>query len=86
MNPPNRRERQIMQRLRNAGWVKATALPDRPKTLANLISKGWVEKLRQRMARRIASPIWDCRRRRRLFRLGRLPAAMFVRDKLAPSE
>jgi hypothetical protein len=44
MNPPNHRERQIMQRLRNAGWVKATALPDSPKTLANLISKGWVEK------------------------------------------
>ena len=34
-----------MQRLRNAGWVKATALSDSPKTLANLISKGWVEKL-----------------------------------------
>ena len=34
-----------MQRLRNAGWVKATALPDSPKTLANLISKDWVEKL-----------------------------------------
>ena len=32
-----------MQRLREAGWVKATALPDSPKLIAKLISKGWVE-------------------------------------------
>lgn len=43
MNPPHHRERQIMQQLRNAGWVKASALTDSPKTIANLISKGWIE-------------------------------------------
>ena len=40
---PNHRERQLMQRLRDAGWVKATALPDTPRVLANLLSKGWIE-------------------------------------------
>jgi len=43
MKPPNSRERQIMQHLRNAGWVKATGLPDNPRTIANLVAKGWVE-------------------------------------------
>jgi hypothetical protein len=37
MNPPNQREPQIMERLRGAGWVKATALPQSPKTITNLI-------------------------------------------------
>jgi hypothetical protein len=45
MKPPNHRERQIMQHLRGAGWVKATALPDNPKTIANLISKGWIARI-----------------------------------------
>jgi hypothetical protein len=43
MKPLNSRERQIMQRLRDAGWVKATGMPDSPKMIANLIGKGWVE-------------------------------------------
>ena len=43
MKPPNSRERQFMQHLRGAGWVKATGLPDSPRILANLIKKGWVE-------------------------------------------
>jgi hypothetical protein len=46
MKPPNSRERQIMQQLRGAGWVKAIELPDSPKVIANLIRKGWVECLR----------------------------------------
>ena len=32
-----------MQQLRGAGWVKATALPDTPRVIANLLSKGWIE-------------------------------------------
>jgi hypothetical protein len=32
-----------MQRLRGAGWVSATGLPESPRTLAKLIKKGWVE-------------------------------------------
>jgi hypothetical protein len=43
MTVPNHRERQLMQHLRGAGWVKATALPDTPRVIANLISKGWIE-------------------------------------------
>jgi hypothetical protein len=43
MKLPNSREREVMQHLRNAGWVKATGLPDAPKIVANLIAKGWVE-------------------------------------------
>ncbi|MDR3484549.1 MAG: hypothetical protein P4M05_06530 [Bradyrhizobium sp.] len=40
---PNHRERQLMQELRGAGWVKATALPESPRVIANLLSKGWIE-------------------------------------------
>jgi len=43
MKTPNSRERQVMQHLRGAGWVNATGLPDSPKIIANLITKGWVE-------------------------------------------
>ena len=32
-----------MQHLRGAGWVNATGLPDSPRIIANLITKGWVE-------------------------------------------
>ena len=35
--------RRSMQNLRDVGWVKATALPHSPRTLKNLVSKGWVE-------------------------------------------
>ncbi len=43
MTVPNHRERQLMQQLRGAGWVKATALPVTPRVIANLLSKGWLE-------------------------------------------
>ena len=44
MKLPNSRERQIMQRLRSAAWVKAAGMPHSPKVLANLIRKGWIER------------------------------------------
>jgi hypothetical protein len=44
MKLPNSRERQIMQHLRGAGWVKAAGMPHSPKVLVNLIRKGWVER------------------------------------------
>jgi hypothetical protein len=40
---PNHRERQFMQYLRGAGWVKITALPDSPGLIKILLSKGWIE-------------------------------------------
>jgi hypothetical protein len=43
MKLPKSREREVMQHLRGAGWVKATGLPDAPRIIANLIQKGWVE-------------------------------------------
>jgi hypothetical protein len=41
---PNQLERQLMQELRDAGWVKAAALPPFPKTIEGLLSKGWIER------------------------------------------
>jgi len=43
MTVPNQRERQLMQQLRGAGWVKATALPPSPRTIESLLGKGWIE-------------------------------------------
>jgi hypothetical protein len=40
---PNHRERQFLQYLRGAGWVKLTALPDTPGVVRTLLSKGWIE-------------------------------------------
>ena len=40
------RERQFMQHLRSAGWVKAAALPNSPRTVQNLVKKGWIEQRR----------------------------------------
>jgi hypothetical protein len=40
---PNHRERQFLQYLRGAGWVKITALPDAPGLMRTLLSKGWIE-------------------------------------------
>lgn len=37
------RERQFMQHLRGAGWVKASMLPASPKVIAGLIEKCWIE-------------------------------------------
>jgi hypothetical protein len=44
MPVPNHRERQLMQLLRGAGWVKAIALPSSPRVGAGLLSKGWIER------------------------------------------
>ena len=40
---PNHRERQILQRLRGNGWVKALALPTSSKMIQILVAKGWIE-------------------------------------------
>jgi len=39
----NHFERQFMQRLRGAGWVKASTLPPSPRLVQNLLQKGWIE-------------------------------------------
>jgi hypothetical protein len=39
----NHHERQFMQRLRGAGWVKASALPSSPGLVQKLLQKGWIE-------------------------------------------
>ena len=36
-------ERQFIQRLRGAGWVKASALPPSPRLVQTLLQKGWIE-------------------------------------------
>jgi hypothetical protein len=41
---PNHRERQFMQYLRAGGWIDADTLPSSPKTIKNLINKGWIER------------------------------------------
>jgi hypothetical protein len=58
MKLPNSREREVMQHLRGAGWVKATSLPDAPKIFSNLIAKGWVEsqQTESRPAYRLTEP------------------------------
>jgi hypothetical protein len=43
MTIPNHRERQLMQQLRGAGWVKAITLPSRPRIIEGLLGKGWIE-------------------------------------------
>jgi hypothetical protein len=40
---PDHRERQIMQYLRNGGWVAAGALPARQRQIDSLLNKGWIE-------------------------------------------
>ena len=40
---PNHRERQIMQYLRNGGWVKASVLPAGTRLIEGLLKKGWIE-------------------------------------------
>ena len=40
---PNHRERQIMQYLRNGGWVKASVLPAGTRLIEGLLAKGWIE-------------------------------------------
>ena len=55
MKLPNSRERQFMQHLRAAGWVKSMGYS--PRIIANLIGKGWVE-CQQARSGRTASPSW----------------------------
>jgi len=43
MMSANHRERQRMQHLRGAGWVKASALPSNPKLILVLLGRGWIE-------------------------------------------
>ena len=43
MTVPNHRERQLMQELRDVGWVRAIALPSSPRTIGGLLNKGWIE-------------------------------------------
>ena len=63
---PNHHQRQFMQRFRDAGRVKTTALPDSPKLIARLVSKGWIEKLQTPSGPACASLKKACRRRRHL--------------------
>jgi hypothetical protein len=53
MNVPHQRERQFMQELRGAGWVKATALPEAPRVIANLLARGWIETNEDKSAYRL---------------------------------
>jgi DNA-binding MarR family transcriptional regulator len=39
----NHHERQFMQRLRGAGWVKASVVPSSPGLVQKLLQKGWIE-------------------------------------------
>jgi hypothetical protein len=41
---PNHRERQVMQRLRGNGWVRAATLPASWKLIQTLLVKGWIER------------------------------------------
>lgn len=43
MKCANHRERQFMQHLRGASWVKAISLPNSPKLVQSLVDRGWIE-------------------------------------------
>jgi hypothetical protein len=43
MRTPNHHERQFMQWLEGAGWVKAFKLPSSPRVVERLLGKGWIE-------------------------------------------
>lgn len=53
MTVPKQRERQFMQELRGAGWVKATKLPEAPRVIANLLARGWIETNEDKSAYRL---------------------------------
>jgi hypothetical protein len=40
-------ERQFMQYLRGAGWVKSSTLPENQRLVDSLLSKGWIEQQQQ---------------------------------------
>ena len=44
MTVPNQLERQLMQELRGAGWVKGYRVATFPRTIEGLLSKGWIER------------------------------------------
>ena len=41
---PNHNERQLLQRLRDAGWVKAPKILATPGFIEKLMTKGWIER------------------------------------------
>lgn len=41
---PNHYERQLLQRLRDAGWVKASKILATPSFIEKLVAKGWIER------------------------------------------
>ena len=41
---PNHFERQLLQRLRDAGWVKASKILATPGFIEKLVTKGWIER------------------------------------------
>jgi hypothetical protein len=41
------RERQFMQYLRGAGWIKARLLPPSARLAESLLNKGWIEQQKQ---------------------------------------
>ena len=44
----NHPERQFMQYLRGAGWIRAGALPPSARLVENLLNKGWIEQKKAR--------------------------------------
>jgi len=47
MTHAKHQERQFMQYLRGAGWIKARTLPVSQRLVENLLSKGWIEQQQQ---------------------------------------
>jgi hypothetical protein len=43
-NIPNHFERQLLQRLRDAGWVKASKILATPEFIEKVLAKGWIER------------------------------------------
>jgi hypothetical protein len=41
---PSHFERQLLQRLRDAGWVKASKILATPALIEKLVIKGWIER------------------------------------------
>jgi hypothetical protein len=41
---PNHHERQFMQHLEGAGWVKAFTMRSSPRVIEKLLAKDWIEK------------------------------------------
>jgi hypothetical protein len=41
---PNHHERQLMQKLEGAGWVRASTIHSTPAFIEKLLTKGWIER------------------------------------------